>query len=107
MIASIYFPGAGKYYDFNTDLDLKTGDTVICDTARGPVIGKVNKMKNSSSKATKWIICRISVTEHRRRIKSLSAMRPKVACPIQMQVQAIQDIEMQSLIGGNAKCSKN
>jgi len=64
---------AGNYevlYDFFTDLDdIQVGDPVVCDTARGFSVGKVAGFIETSTKATKWIVQRVDVEGHKKRLE--------------------------------------
>lgn len=64
---------AGNYevlYDFFTDLDdLRVGDPVVCDTAQGYSVGKVAGFVETSTKATNWIVQRVDVEGHKKRMK--------------------------------------
>ena len=74
-IAQVVF--AGNYvatYDFFTDLDkLQVGDPVVCDTARGYRVGKVIALKETSDKATNWIVQQVDVKGHKERMKERRA----------------------------------
>lgn len=63
---------AGNYemiYDFFTDLELQIGDPVVCDTFRGYSVGKVAGFVETSTKATNWIVQRVDVEGHRKRME--------------------------------------
>jgi hypothetical protein len=77
-IVQVYF--AGNYqvaYDFKTDLDLQTGDVVVCDTGvyiKGNYtpkfsIGKVGQIIDHSDKATKWVVQEIDGEAHMERLE--------------------------------------
>ena len=42
-LASVKFKSAGKVYYFSTDLDLKKGDYVVVETARGLELGEISQ----------------------------------------------------------------
>jgi uncharacterized protein (DUF1919 family) len=70
-----------KPYDFKTDLDLKEGDLVVCDTARGYNVGQVVGIKESSKSATKWIVCKVDLEAHQKRLeheKKLAEIKAKM-----------------------------
>lgn len=63
---------AGNYevlYDFFTDIDLQVGDPVVCDTARGYSVGKVSGFVDKSTKATNWIVQKVDVDGHKKRLE--------------------------------------
>jgi hypothetical protein len=62
-------------YDFFTDQDLAPDDIVVCDTQRGPSIGKVVNVISSSVKANRWIICMIDYAAFQLRAKELDKQR--------------------------------
>lgn len=122
MIVRVKLPESNKIYDFKSDIEVVKGDKVLCDTSRGPVIGIVNSVGNFSNKATMWLMSRIDVDAHRKRIVELNKEEQKrlahenrrskfypntnVVCPIQLQADAFlspQDAAMQKLIGGKSK----
>jgi len=67
-IVQIAFAGNfERLYDFFTDLDLKVGDPVVCDTFRGFSVGKVAEFVETSTKADKWIVQKVDVEGHEKR----------------------------------------
>lgn len=64
---------AGNYemlYDFFTDLDkLRVGDPVVCHTVRGYSVGTVARFVETSAKATNWIVQRVDVEGHEKRME--------------------------------------
>ena len=64
---------AGNYealYDFFTDLDnLQDGEPVVCDTSRGYSVGKVAGFIETSAKATNWIVQKVDVDSHKKRME--------------------------------------
>lgn len=70
-IAQITFAGNNEVkYDFFTDLDnLQVGDPVVCDTIRGYSVGKVVGFLESSTKARNWIVQKVDVEGHKKRME--------------------------------------
>ncbi|OME55556.1 hypothetical protein BSK59_13860 [Paenibacillus odorifer] len=52
-------------YVFKTDLDLESGDLVVCDTQRGYETARVLRTQEvKCSDAKKWIVCKVDLGEH-------------------------------------------
>ncbi len=69
-IVQVSFAGNTEVlYDFFTDLELQVGDPVVCDTVRGYSVGKVIRFIERSSKATNWIVQKVDVEGHKRRLE--------------------------------------
>lgn len=63
---------AGNYeakYSFLTDLVLSVGDQVVCDTSRGFSVGRVVGLEGDTSKANRWVVCRIDEAAFREKVK--------------------------------------
>jgi len=56
-------------YDFFTDLQLQVGDPVVCDTIRGFSVGKVIGFVETSTKADRWIVQKVDVKGHKKRLE--------------------------------------
>lgn len=98
-----------KDYSFKTDLDLEVGDKVICDCSTGIAIATVvSTHEESYNNATRWVIQKVDLTEHQRRIdreKALAklenemAKRAKELTNItQYQILAKDDMVMKGLL---------
>lgn len=78
-----------KEYDFKYDKDdLKVGDVVVVDTSRGLQVAKVTTITKLAagetySKATKWVIQKIDLTEHNARLE-----RERKAAELKKQLEA-------------------
>jgi len=70
IFVKVTFGDYGKHCEFKTDLeDLKENDWVICDSVNGMLLGQVQEMVTYSTRATKWIIQKVDLEDHERRIK--------------------------------------
>ncbi|KZE65030.1 hypothetical protein AV545_03670 [Paenibacillus jamilae] len=68
-IAIVKHNGSQTPYAFYTDLDLKKGDLVVCDTARGYETGRVVDIGNTiNCIATKWIVAKVDMRSHENRV---------------------------------------
>lgn len=70
-------------YSFKADIPyLKEGDYVVCDTKAGLAVGKVESITDTAdSKATAWIVCKIDVESHTKRLekeKRIAELKNKV-----------------------------
>ena len=63
-IVAVKFTQGSNTYDFFNDLDVKLGDTVVCDTAYGLSVGTVVGLKDTSPRATKWIVDKVDLSRH-------------------------------------------
>jgi hypothetical protein len=71
-----------KEYAFRTDLDLEKGDKVVCDCSTGLSIATVTACQEINEKATRWIIQKIDLTEHQKRVdreKALEKLEKEMA----------------------------
>jgi len=69
-IVQISFAGNTEVlYDFFTDLELQVGDPVVCDTVRGYSVGKAVAFIETSTKVTSWIVQKVDVEGHKRRLQ--------------------------------------
>lgn len=99
-IVGVAFPGGygtPKIYSFRTDLDLSVGDTVVCDTANGLTIGTVSDLEGNEPKATKWIVQRVDLDAHKKRLekeKALNAIKKKM----DERRKQLQDIQIYQLL---------
>lgn len=75
-VYSIKHPGNDKAYNFKSNLELKNGDKVLCDTVFGPETGIVVGI-NSDYPATKWIISKLDTTEYDKAIEEENREREK------------------------------
>jgi hypothetical protein len=74
-IAKVEFKGTNyKHYDFLTDLDLKVGDTVVCDCTTGLNIAKVVEISSDSAAATRWIVQKVDLDAFSLRREKLAKM---------------------------------
>jgi hypothetical protein len=69
-IVQISFAGNKEVlYDFFCDMRLRIGDPVVCDTARGFSIGRVEGFVEESDKAEKWIVQKVDIKGHQERLR--------------------------------------
>lgn len=60
-----------RLYDYFTDMgELESGDWVVCHTMSGYGVGRVVRYIETSTKAEKWIVQRVDVEGHRKRLES-------------------------------------
>lgn len=73
MIAQVEFAGNHEIqYDFFTNIaGLMPGDIVVCDTVRGYSCGVFVGYIPESNKATRWLVCRVPVEEHRAWLRAM------------------------------------
>lgn len=70
MVVRISFKGnLAKLYDYFTDLNVKVGEPVVVPTGSTFSIGKVEKILQGSNKATAWVVQRVDVEGHKRRME--------------------------------------
>lgn len=71
-IVQIAFAGNfEKLYDYFTDIpNLESGEPVVCPTNIGFTVGKVVKYIEKSTKAEKWIVQRVDVEGHKKRMEA-------------------------------------
>jgi len=60
-----------KSYHFRTDLLLRVGDQVVVDTVNGFAVAEVKGFKEDSAMATKWVVQKIDINEHERRLERI------------------------------------
>lgn len=69
-VALVKHNGSSVLYEFYTDLDLKKGDLVVCETHRGYETAKVvSCKKHEKCKATNWIVSKVDTKSHTERIQ--------------------------------------
>ncbi|MDP9675337.1 hypothetical protein J2W97_001320 [Paenibacillus jamilae] len=69
-VALVKHNGSSVLYEFYTDLDLKKGDLVVCETHRGYETAKVVSCKeHEKCKATNWIVSKVDTKSHTERIQ--------------------------------------
>lgn len=74
MVVRISFKGnLVKLYDYLTDLDLKAGEPVVVPTGSGFSVGRVEKILESSNKATAWVVQRVDIAGHKERMRQREA----------------------------------
>lgn len=70
MVVQVSFRGnMAKLYDYLTDLDLQVGEPVVVPTGSSYAVGRVERLLESSSKATAWVVQRVDVAGHKRRMR--------------------------------------
>jgi sulfate adenylyltransferase subunit 1 (EFTu-like GTPase family) len=70
----VQFKGHPTEYIFSTDIELKVGDMVVCDTRYGLSIGEVINLEVSEEqalKSCKWIVQRIDMAAHEARLEKV------------------------------------
>lgn len=69
MIVQVSFKGnLAKLYDYKTDLDLEKGEPVVVPTGSTFSIGIVERIIETSNRATSWVVQRVDVLGHKKRI---------------------------------------
>jgi len=68
-IVQVHFKDNVTLFDFFTDLELQQGDIVVCDTKLGYKVATVQGTIATSTKAYKWVVCKIDVSRHEDRLK--------------------------------------
>ncbi|MDY8021128.1 hypothetical protein [Paenibacillus polymyxa] len=69
-VALVKHNGSSVLYEFYTDLDLKKGDLVVCDTHRGYETAKVVSCKERAEcRATNWIVSKVDTKNHVERVE--------------------------------------
>lgn len=68
-VAVVVLGDYAKEYDFLSMDILERGDRVVCDTINGLVLGRVVQMIPSSTKATRWVVCKIDMEAHKARVE--------------------------------------
>ena len=63
------YKNRSKEYSFRTNLELKEGDIVVVDTStNGATVAEVCNTEGDGKKATRWVIQKVDLAEHRKRI---------------------------------------
>lgn len=69
-VALVKHNGSSVLYEFYTDLDLKKGDLVVCDTQRGYETAKVVSCKEGEKcSATNWVVSKVDTKNHTERVQ--------------------------------------
>ncbi|MEC4565493.1 hypothetical protein L8C07_06005 [Paenibacillus sp. CMAA1739] len=69
-VALVKHNGSSVLYEFYTDLDLKKGDLVVCETHRGYETAKVVSCKERAEcSATNWIVSKVDTKNHTERVQ--------------------------------------
>jgi hypothetical protein len=71
----VKLPPTNKGYDFFTHQILVRYDLVVVDTANGYVLGRVDCMLPEAPRADKWVVCKVPLQEHARRLKEIEPPR--------------------------------
>lgn len=96
--AVIKFEGNYKQYEFKTDLDLKKGDLVVCDTSIGYSVGEViNLLEEITNKATKWLVCKVDLENHKARLVKEAKLKDLKA-KMEKRRKQLQDIQVYELL---------
>jgi len=96
--AVVKFQGTSKHYHFITDLDLQEGDTVVCDTAVGITVAAVIRIEEEvSSLATKWIIDKVDIDTHKRRME-LEAKKKDIKAKMEKRRKKLEDIAVFAIL---------
>ncbi|MBZ9622947.1 hypothetical protein G9F71_008775 [Clostridium sp. FP2] len=96
--AVVKFPNTSKQYHFMTDLDLETGDMVVCDTAVGVTVAIVTRLEEEvSSLATKWIIGKVDMAAHTKRME-LEAKKKDIKAKMEKRRKKLEDIAVFSIL---------
>lgn len=75
MVVKVSFKGnMTKLYDYLTDFDLQVGEPVVVPTGSGYSVGKIEKVLDSSCKATAWVVQRVDVAGHKERMQQREAV---------------------------------
>ena len=81
-------------YDFRTNLNLKEGDIVVCDTSRGYQVAQVLVVNEvASRKATKWVVDIVDVDKHKARLAA-EAEAKKIKAEIDKRIKKFQETEL-------------
>jgi len=112
-IAKVKFVGEIKLYEFYIADDVaKANDTVVCDTARGYSVGVIKEIRevadSFSGRATKWIVCKVDLEAHVKRIQReehAKALRAQLAAKQRQfetqrmySIMAEEDAEVASML---------
>ena len=63
------YKNRSKEYSFRTNLNLVEGDIVVVDTStNGATVAEVCNTEGDGKKATRWVIQKVDLAEHRKRI---------------------------------------
>jgi len=75
MAVHVQFPSSCKNYVYLTDLKLAVGDQVIVDTSNnGAVVATVSAVDVNVNVATRWVVSKVDLTEHRKRVVKLAKL---------------------------------
>lgn len=69
------YGGTSKQYCFKSDLDLQIGDKVVCDCSTGLSVGEVVNIHDEvTTKATRWVVQKVDLTEHKAKMERQRAL---------------------------------
>jgi hypothetical protein len=69
MVVQVSFSGnLAKLYDYFTDINLKAGEPVVVQTGSSFAVGKVVRLLERSEKATAWVVQKVDVEGHKKRM---------------------------------------
>lgn len=96
--AVVKFPNTSKQYYFMTDLDLETGDMVVCDTAVGVTVATIVRLEEEvSPPATKWIIGKVDMAVHTKRME-LEAKKKDLKARMEKRRKKLEDIAVFAIL---------
>jgi hypothetical protein len=97
------FGCASKPYNFKTHLNVSVGDQVVVDTSNnGAAIAEVCSTEGNYGKATRWVIQKVDMQEHRERVvreAKLLTLREK----LEVRRNQIEDINVYAQYAQNDK----
>ena len=86
-----------KYDFFNDVEDLAKDDLVVVDTVNGYSLAKVVEFKETSAKATKWIVQKVDTAAHKARLEKQAAIKA-LRHKMEQRRKQIQDVQVYALL---------
>lgn len=96
--ATIEYKGTYQQYDFITDIeDLKSGDYVVTDSSNGYNVAKVIAVKDLTNKSKKWVVCKIDVEQHKKKIAKANEIK-KLRDEMEKRRRQIEETEVYAML---------
>ncbi|MGD2330696.1 hypothetical protein [Bacillus amyloliquefaciens] len=97
-IILVEFPTSYKEYAFRNDIEgIEVGDKVVVDTSNGFVVAEVTKVDVVSNKASKYVVQKIDIEAHEKRIEKANKLI-ELKAKMEDRRKKLQEIEIYQIL---------
>ncbi|MHC5291058.1 hypothetical protein ACYSTM_21120 [Bacillus licheniformis] len=89
---------SNKQYAFKNDIEgLEVGDKVVVDTVHGFVVATVAKLDHQHSKATKYVVQKIDVEAHQKRVEKENKIK-EIRSKLEARRKQLEEIQIYRIL---------